>query len=867
MSKKFQLKNGLKVLLLESHKSPVISVQMWVKTGSADEKKTEEGISHFIEHLVFKGTRKYKVGEIASLVEASGGELNAYTSFDQTVFYVTISKQFAEVGLDVVSEMMGFPTFDVQEIDNEREVVIEEIKRGQDSLSRAGSQLMFSSVFKGHPYSVPVIGYEKNVRKFSAKKIADFFHSRYVPRNMFLVISGDFESMEMKKKVQKYFGDFQDYKLRNSTRPKVKQQKKIQIKVEKSTFEQTVAYLAWPAPNVKHKDVPALEVMSLILGQGDSSRLMHSLRLEKPLTNSIGSYVFTPQDSGILAISMGLDVENLQECLAKIKEHITEIINNPPSAGEMQKAITNLASEQIYSLETVDGIARKAGALEFYMGDHEYFKKYLKQIYSLTPADISRVAKKYFAADNLSICVLSKKGSAKIQKVCQQFAKELKAALNAKPGQKKSKPVKYKSQKLSLKRNGGSATDVEEISIAPGVTVLLKSQKETPTVSVRAGFLGGLRAEPDSQPGLTELFSRVWTAGGKKYNESELNRKIDEMAAGLGAFAGRNSVGLSLDYLSVYEEKMFEVFEDVLMMPTFPAEALEREKLIIKNQIKSRNDNPSQIAILQFMKTLFNGHPYARDMMGTPESVEKIQTTGLRSYYEKIMASRNFTISVVGDFNKEYWLEKIEKLAKQLPRGEKFESSFKLEPITQEHYLYQESKKEQSHVIMGVRGLRITDTERYTLEVIQSILSGQGGRLFIELRDKNSLAYSVAPMRMEGLDTGYFGAYIGCSPEKVKKSISMLKEEFQKLIDTKVPEQELLRAQRYIVGRHDIDLQRKSAVSNSILFDRIYGLDPREGLDVADKYFAVKAVDLQALAEKLFKQHFVISVVGPENPF
>jgi zinc protease len=866
MSKKFQLKNGLKVLLLESHKSPVISVQMWVKTGSADEKRAEEGISHFIEHLVFKGTRKYKVGEIASLVEASGGELNAYTSFDQTVFYVTISKQFGEVGLDVISEMMGFPTFDAQEIDNEREVVIEEFKRGQDSLSRAGSQVMFSSMFKGHPYSIPVIGYEKNVRKFSAKKISDFFHSRYVPRNMFLVISGDFESTEMKQKVQRYFGDFQDYKLRKITRPKVKLIKKTQIKVEKSTFEQTVAYLSWPAPNVKHKDVPALEVMSLILGQGDSSRLMHSLRLEKPLTNSIGSYAFTPQDAGVLAISMGLDVVNLQECLVKITEHIVKIANAPPSVEDMQKAITNLASEQIYSLETVDGIARKAGTLEFYMGDHEYFKKYLKQIYALTPADISRVAKKYFGADNISICVLSKKDTAKIQKVCQQFVKDLKLALQIKPA-KKDKPVKYKPQRLSFKSNGASATDVEEIAIAPGVTVLLKSQKETPTVSVRAGFLGGLRAEPDSQPGLTELFSRVWTGGGKRFNEREINQKTDEMAAGLGAFAGRNSVGLSLDYLSVYEEKMFEVFEDVLTAPIFPSEVLEREKLIIKNQIKSRNDNPSQIAVLQFMKTLFDGHPYARDMMGTQESIDKIQTDDLRAYYEKIMVSRNLTISVVGDFDKNFWLEKIKKLANQLPKGEKFERSCKLDPITQEHYLYQESKKEQSHVIMGVRGLTITDKERYTLEVIQSILSGQGGRLFIELRDKNSLAYSVAPMRMEGLETGYFGAYIGCSPEKVKKAISMLKVEFQKLIDTTVPELELLRAQRYIVGRHDIDLQRKSAISNSILFDRIYGLDPREGLDVADKYFAVKAEDLRALAEKLFKQHFIISVVGPLNPF
>ncbi|MBC7372334.1 MAG: insulinase family protein, partial [Bdellovibrionaceae bacterium] len=858
--------NGLKVLLLESHKSPVISVQMWVKTGSADEKKGEEGISHFIEHLVFKGTRKFKVGEIASLVEASGGELNAYTSFDQTVFYVTISKQFADVGLDVISEMMGFPTFDATEIDNEREVVIEEIKRGQDSLSRAGSQLMFSTVFKGHPYSVPVIGYDENVRKFSAKKIADFFHSRYVPRNMFLVISGDFETKDMQKKVEQYFEDFKDYKLRKTTRPKIKPITKNQLKVQKSTFEQTVAYLAWPAPSVKHKDVPALEVMSLIFGQGDSSRLMNVLRLEKPLTNSIGAYAFTPQDKGVLAISMGLNPENFEESLERIKEQIVEIANKPPTAAEMQKAVTNLASEQIYSLESVDGIARKAGTLEFYMGDHEHFTTYLKQIYALKPEDISKVAKKYFTDDSLSLCVLTKGDHKKLQQIGQKFTKDLKAALKNAP-KKKLPLVKFKPQKLSFKASSGEARAVEEVIIAPGMTVLFKEQRDTPTVSVRAGFLGGVRAEPENESGMTEMFSRVWTGGSKKFTEAALNLTIDEMAAGLSAFSGRNSVGLSMDYLSVFEDRMYDVFADTMTSPTFPKDILEREKQIIQNQIKSRNDNPSQIAILAFMKTIFAGHPYERDMMGSEESVNSIQTSHLQQYYKKIVGSKNMTISIVGDFNRDKWIANLKELSKSLGQGQKFDEKFKIAPLKGEKFLFQESKKEQSHVIMGVRGLTIGSKDRYTLEVIQSILSGQGGRLFLELRDKNSLAYSVSPMRMEGLEAGYFGAYIGCSPEKVKKSISMLKEEFQKLIDTKVPDHELLRAQRYIVGRHDIDLQRKSSISNSILFDRIYGLDPQEGLDVADKYFAVKAADLQALAEKLFKQEFVISVVGPQNPF
>ena len=234
MVQKFQLKNGMKVLFQESHKSPVVSVQVWVRTGSADEAKGEEGISHFIEHLVFKGTRKFKVGEIASIIEGSGGELNAYTSFDQTVFYVTISRQFVETGLQALAEMMGFPKFDPTEIDNEREVVIEEIKRGEDSLGRIASQSLFSTNYSKHPYGVPVIGFEKNVRGWSARKIVQYYQARYSPQNMFLVVAGDFKAGEMKKKVQTHFGEFKKFKVKKVARKKEPLQKSSRIKVLRS---------------------------------------------------------------------------------------------------------------------------------------------------------------------------------------------------------------------------------------------------------------------------------------------------------------------------------------------------------------------------------------------------------------------------------------------------------------------------------------------------------------------------------------------------------------------------------------------------------------------------------------------------------
>ena len=179
MLSKYQLSNGMNVILAQSKKSPVISAQVWVKNGSADEQKGEEGLSHFIEHLLFKGTEKYKVGEIAKLVEGAGGHLNAYTSFDKTVYYMTLSKEYLSESLDMLSQMIGYPQFDKVEVDNEREVVVEEIKRGMDNPGRIASRAMFETVYKKHPYKKPVIGYERVVRKSSVKKIKSFFEERY----------------------------------------------------------------------------------------------------------------------------------------------------------------------------------------------------------------------------------------------------------------------------------------------------------------------------------------------------------------------------------------------------------------------------------------------------------------------------------------------------------------------------------------------------------------------------------------------------------------------------------------------------------------------------------------------------------------
>ncbi len=862
ITKKYQLKNGLNVLLLESHKSPVVSVQMWVKTGSADEQKGIEGISHFIEHLVFKGTPKYKVGEIAAAVEGSGGELNAYTSFDQTVFYVTISRQFTETALDVISQMMGFPEFDPTEVNNEREVVIEEIKRGLDNPGRKSSQLLFSSLYKKHPYGKPVIGYESIIKKVSVKKIKEYFQSRYVPENMFLVVAGNFESKKMKSQVEEYFGQFKNYKLKKSKRIKEPKQVENRIKVETTEFKSTTGYISWKVPSIDHKDIAALEVMSMILGSGDSSRLVHNLRIENTVVNSVGAFIYPMQDQGILGISYQLEKDKLEIALEKIQQEIRRLIEEPPSADEMQIALTNLASHEIYSLETVDNIARKAGSYEFYMNDFDYFKKYLKQVNQLKPVDIQKVAKKYFTQKGLTLTLMTDGDKKHSEKLLKKFVSQW---TNLKFKVKKEN-TSFKPKKLQLPKSGTkSKIEVEKIKLSNGLHVYLTPQKDTPVVSVKSAFMGGLRTEPDGKGGLVELLSRVWLSETKTKSEFEINQKIDQLAGSLSPYSGRNTIGLTADYLQMFEPEMSELFFDVLGQPRFPVEAIEREKLMMLNQLKKRKDNPAQLAMLQLMQKMYEGHPYAKDLMGTEESIQRINQADLVNIYQKMVQTSNAHVCIVGDYKHDLWLKKLDRLNHVIPKGQRHKDQFNLPKLNQDIELYQFADKEQSHVVVAYPSINICSPKRFALDIISSILSGQGGRLFVELRDKNSLAYTVSPIQMNGIEGGHFGAYIGCSPDKVKKAIEMINIEFMKLVDKPLTKDELDRAKKYLIGRHDIDLQKKSSICNTILFDEIYGNRWEQGMFVADLYNRVSAKDVQELAKELFNQHKITSIVGPKN--
>lgn len=856
MIKKIQLKNGFTVLLNPLTKSPVVSLQVWVANGSAHERQEEAGLSHFIEHLVFKGTPSYGPGQIAQAIEGCGGQLNAYTTFDQTVYYVTLGKNEVETGLKALSEMVFSPTFEKGEVDREREVVIEEIRRGMDEPSRVSTQFSFAQFFKDHPYGRPIIGYDDVIKNVSVETIKGFFDEQYHPENMFLLVTGDFNEESILHQINHYFA--KEPKAKFKTREVVKTQPLAtpEFKFLKTEFEDTFFNFYWPSADIKSKDYLCLEVLALILGQGESSRLYKKLKLQKECVRSVGAYPFSIKHPGLFAISTKPLSGQEDFMVDLVIEVLNELAKEGVQAEEFEKAIINFKSDLYYSLETCDGLARQIGQVKFFYGDENYLNNYIKILDQITIQDLNECFKEYILKVP-SIFVSSKNNELQKSDYQEKFHQNLERQIQV-------KPTKF-IPKLNLTWQQGPASDskVHQLIVGPGVRLFLKDQRETPVVHMDIGFLGGSKIESSNLDISSTFVQRCWARSTKNWDEEKTLFELERLASSIGSFCGKHSLGLQMTTLSSYRDHLLETLPDFLTYTDISESMLVRENKLMLEALKRRKDNPAQIAFLEFMKMAFKEHYYSKDSVKILSETQVPHHAQVSDFIQKHFDPKNMVISMVGDLGS---IDKVHASVEKMLTQVQWQNNdlyFDVQDqIPNTDTCHIESDKEQSHIIFGFRGLDYRSKDKATLSVIQSILAGQGGRLFIELRDKESLAYSVSPIRMEGLEGGYFGSYIACAPSKKEKAIAMMKDEFLKLTSDLVPEFELQQAKKSLIGKMQIALQRNSNISENIFFDSLYGMDFDQYLLFENQINFVKAEDIRDLMIRLYSRPHYTVIVG-----
>ncbi len=848
---KYSLSNGMTVLLERNDSSPVVAVNVWVKTGSACEVEGEYGLAHVHEHMLFKGTERRQVGEIAGMVEAGGGDINAFTSFDETVYYIVSARRFLPMALEVLSDVMENSTFDPVELEKELEVVQEEIRRGEDSPSRVLSQKLFSTAYSVHPYGRPIIGTKQSVESFTRDGILDFYRKWYSPDNMILVVVGDFDPEGIKDAVARTFGKIKRRETPECKLPPEPEQKRTRTFVIGRDVNTGYFSFSFHTPSASHPDTPVLDVISGVLGTGESSRLYRKLKEQNATVNDIYAYAYSLKESGLFLVGGVFDPGKVQKASKEIVAEIELIKNEPVGAEELARAKTNIERDFIRAKETMQGQARKLGYFELETGDYGYERFYLERVRNITPEDILRVARKYLTQRNLTAGVLLPED--KTKGVEQGFRKAL-----VFPGE---------TRKKEKKKASSTQTELKKHELSNGIRVLLKRNPAVPLFSVHAVFLGGLRYEDENTNGISNFMSGMFTRGTSSRTAEDIAAQIEGLGGTVDGFSGKNSVGVTLSALSENFEGAMDIFSDVILNPSFSDEEMERERREILAALEKQEDNLTGKTVRNFLKTLFRKHPYRFNVLGTEENVGRFTSADIRRFYGKVIRPENMVISVAGDIDAEKTLGVLEELF----GGRKHGGFKKIRPPRESvlsagrETIEFERDKAQTHIIAGFHAPGFKNRDRYAFEVLNSVLSGQGGRLFIELRDKKSLAYAVTSFYVPGMEGGYFGVYIGTAPQKEKEALGAIKEQLQLVLEG-VGEDELERAKNYIVGSFEIGLQRNSAQASTVGFDELYGIGTYEYRKFPEKILSVTADDVARVARKYINPDAAaVSILKPEE--
>ncbi len=846
-----KLQSGLTVVLKEDHSSPVVAIQMWVNTGSANETDGEAGITHLIEHMIFKGTPTRKTGEIARTIEASGGQINAYTSYDRTVYYVEIPSQHFETGLDVLLDAIQHSTFDPKELKREKEVVLEEYRRSLDSPWRRLSKTVMRLCFQKHPYGRPIIGYQSTIKSFTRKDILNYIEKWYSPENMTLVVVGDFDTHRALELIKKYTKNFPPRTFQPPNRPMEPEQKTLRKRIIKDKVQQVYMDLAWHIPAIDNPDTPAIDVLELLMAGGKSSRLYKRLKMKSNLVHSVGAGAYEMRDHGLFFVDATLAPDNLHQTLKGIAEEIALLAEGVITPGELEKAKAIVRAHFIYDMETMSGQARTLGFFETMLGNISYCDEYLAKLQSVTTEDVKRVVRSYFNPHNLSVAMLVPE-DATVDLPAKKLFQIFSASSTSPTNNSKSHFM-------------GKVAKAKRYILDNGIKVIIKENHRLPTVSLVTVFLGGSRLEKKGLWGISAFTSKMLTRGTASMSASDIAETVDSLGGQLESFSGRNSFGITAKFLSGDIDKFLGLISDVILHPSFPSSEMEKVRDDILSQIRAKKDQPMSQLFDLFYATLYKNHPYGHPRTGTEETIKGIHRPDILRWYKSLASGSNCIICIVGDVNPKRTIRKIKLLFAPMTQTHSPLPSIAPEPnLSGPRIKHVKRDGAQTHMVIGYLGASLGSPYDPAMAIVDAALSGQGGRLFYRLRDKKSLAYSVTSFRRPGIETGAFGVYLGCAPEKVETAQKAIFNELAEIRENGITSGELVSAKTYLIGNLAIESQTNTSQAMQMALDELYGL----GFQYRDEYVKkIEAVTLkqirEAVSQIICPNRYVYVTLGP----
>jgi zinc protease len=832
-AKKFVLPNGLTIIVQEDHSSPVASVQAWCATGSVyEDDKLGAGLSHILEHMLFKGTKTQKANDIAQKIQDVGGYINAYTSFDRTVFWIDVPKDGVESALNVLSDAMMNSTLPPEEYNKEQEVIRREFAMGFDDPDRMLSLLLFATAYQKHPYRLPVIGEMEIYNQLTQEQVMQYYKSRYVPNNLTFIVVGDVDADKVRQQLADYFKNYPEKALKPIFVPAEPPQLGLREVHNEFPTELSRLSIAWHIPEITHPDVPALDLLAGILGDGRSSRLYRRVREQAGLAFGVSAFSYTPGDPGLFGVDATADPKKRDDTQKLILQMIDEIKQAGVTADELMKAKKMSLGHHLDALTTMRGQASDIGSNWLLTRNLNFSRDYLTAVQKVTLDDIRRVAVKYLVDQNLTIASLNPKGS-----------------IAAK--QQSAKPP--------------AAAEIQKFELSNGLRLLVREDPRLPLVSMSAVFRSGLLAETPESNGITRLTARTLLKGTKTRSAEQIANEIEAIGGSISSEAGNNSMSVGVHVMKPDLKIGADLLADVLLNATFPDNVVAREKQVQIAGIKQEEEQPTTVARNLLRHALFQEHPYALRANGSPESVEHLTQKDLIAFRDKYLVAKNGVISVFGNVNASEVKQLFEQALGKMKPGELALAQAKPSaPIAQTENVESKKEKAQGVIMVGYLGVDMFSKDRHALELIDEASSDLGSRFFIRIRENMGLAYYVGAMQMQGLVPGVFAFYLGTDPQKIEPVKTALLDEINKLASEGLSEIELNRAKKKLIGQHQIAMQSNDSFGFQCALDEIYGLGFDYYKKIDNEVNAVTLEEIKQVAAKYFRdQPYVLATVRP----
>ncbi|MFP4282062.1 MAG: M16 family metallopeptidase, partial [Opitutales bacterium] len=713
---RFTLENGLTVLHREEDAAELVTLQLWVRTGSIHEGALlGTGVSHYLEHMAFKRTARRVDGQVAREVQERGGSINAYTSFDRTVYYVDLPSEHAAFGAELLADMVFAPALDEGEVRKERDVILREIDMGLDDPDYKVSRALFETAFRAHPYRLPVIGKRSLFERLTAEDLRAYHTERYDPANATLVVVGQVSAEALRESLQEHYAGLPN----RSHAPVLIPEEPAQLATRVQRLAADVAMcrgmFAYRIPGLSHRDAPALDLLAAGLGQGRSSHLYRTLRDARELLHDVSVHAWNPGTRGLLWISYLCDPGKRPAVEAAILSELERVCDKGLEALALEKARRSALVSEVNSRKTVSGQAARIGLAEVVVGDLGYPRAYHEALEKVSLEEIREVARRYLVRDQLT----------------QVSVNQVQAEAPSRVTVPKALP----------------AGDFEMKTLANGARLVWQADRRLPKVNLRFLALGGAHYEDPAERGITGLLSTLLTRDTAARTHSEVAEAIEKVGGVFSEFAGNNSFGLSLEVLTPDLHLARSLLQDCVLAPRFQPEVFARERASMIAAVKERWDDNVERAHLLLRRHFFGSHPLAIDGGGTQETLEAIQLDALRTYFARMVTAGNSVLVLAGDFDPDRELPFFEALLQDLPTWHFTPQEVPFSPGgggAFEAY----APREQAVVLLAFPDVGVRSREDLCGQIVNAACADMASALFRTVRDERNLAYFVSAQRV-----------------------------------------------------------------------------------------------------------------------